>query len=256
MKQCPHDSGAEQPRSGKLAFGVEPSHRTYRLRLARYKTLAEAVATFVKERDGQQTIALLDVGFGRGRSVPYIQAEGAADRIDFYGLDIIKRRSDSVFCADRWRMFQGDIQEGTSFESGRFDIVICEQVLEHVSNPVAALDEIARVLKPGGLLVLGVPVFPPGVTHLRRLGVRAAKRWFGKDRSHVQSFSCGSIKRMVRAHGRFAISDCYGVRIVSGGLTSALEDCRWWYRFSRWLGRIVPSLCAEVQIVGRRNSVS
>jgi SAM-dependent methyltransferase len=45
--------------------------------------------------------------------------------------------------------------------SAQFDLVICTQVLEYVSEPGAVIAEIYRVLKPGGCLVLSVPaVFP------------------------------------------------------------------------------------------------
>ena len=62
-----------------MAFGVELDKRAYKLRLARYKALAEAVASFVKknEPDGHR-FALLDVGVGRGRSMWYIDAEGVS----------------------------------------------------------------------------------------------------------------------------------------------------------------------------------
>jgi SAM-dependent methyltransferase len=41
--------------------------------------------------------------------------------------------------------------------SERFDVVICTQVLEYAPEPAAVVDEIRRVLKPGGCLVLSVP---------------------------------------------------------------------------------------------------
>lgn len=39
----------------------------------------------------------------------------------------------------------------------RFDLVICTQMLEYVPEPAAVVDEIRRVLKPGGRLLLSVP---------------------------------------------------------------------------------------------------
>lgn len=42
-----------------------------------------------------------------------------------------------------------------------FDTVFCNAVLEHVRNPVEVLDEINRVLKPGGYLYLAVPFMQP-----------------------------------------------------------------------------------------------
>jgi len=38
-----------------------------------------------------------------------------------------------------------------------FDAVLCTEVLEHVSDPVAALEELERVLKPGGTLIITAP---------------------------------------------------------------------------------------------------
>lgn len=41
------------------------------------------------------------------------------------------------------------------------DVVLCTQVLEHIPEPVRVLDEIRRVLRPGGTLILSVPaIFP------------------------------------------------------------------------------------------------
>lgn len=42
---------------------------------------------------------------------------------------------------------------------GRFDIVICNHVLEHIPDDRRAMREIRRVLRPGGLAVLQHPVF-------------------------------------------------------------------------------------------------
>jgi len=39
-----------------------------------------------------------------------------------------------------------------------FDVVLCTEVLEHVPEPIAAVRELARVLKPGGRLFLTAPL--------------------------------------------------------------------------------------------------
>ncbi len=41
---------------------------------------------------------------------------------------------------------------------GTFDAVLCTEVLEHVPEPVAVVKEIARVLRPGGRLILTAPL--------------------------------------------------------------------------------------------------
>lgn len=43
-------------------------------------------------------------------------------------------------------------------ETGSVDAVVCTQVLEHVAEPVVALQEFRRVLRPSGALVVTVPL--------------------------------------------------------------------------------------------------
>jgi 2-polyprenyl-3-methyl-5-hydroxy-6-metoxy-1,4-benzoquinol methylase len=42
-------------------------------------------------------------------------------------------------------------------ESASFDVVLCYETIEHVPDPAVFLQEIARVLRPGGTLVLSTP---------------------------------------------------------------------------------------------------
>jgi SAM-dependent methyltransferase len=48
----------------------------------------------------------------------------------------------------------GDIERGLPFKAEVFDKVLCYNVLEHMANPSALLEEIGRVLKQNGLLTL------------------------------------------------------------------------------------------------------
>jgi SAM-dependent methyltransferase len=42
--------------------------------------------------------------------------------------------------------------------SGSFDIVLCTEVLEHVPEPILAIREFARILRPGGKLLITAPL--------------------------------------------------------------------------------------------------
>ena len=47
------------------------------------------------------------------------------------------------------RFETGDVYQ-LAFEDGAFDVVHAHQVLQHLSDPVAALAEMRRVCRPGG----------------------------------------------------------------------------------------------------------
>lgn len=51
----------------------------------------------------------------------------------------------------------GDIEKGLDFNEGTFDSVICIEVLEYLDNYQNAIDEIYRLLKPGGKAFISVP---------------------------------------------------------------------------------------------------
>jgi SAM-dependent methyltransferase len=237
----------------KLAFGVEPSDRAYRLRLARYPALADTLAALVRARgDAAPRLRLLDVGVGRGRTLRYLEPLGVADRVRFVGIDLDPRLAGRVHGRERWGLVRGDVARGLPFRDGSFDAAACEQVLEHVEDPAALLREIARCLRGGGTLVLGVPTFPPGVAALRGLLPERGGDAEHGVHGHVAAFSLPSLRRLVRNVAAFDEVAARGFRAASGGLLAPLEDRRWWWRWNAAWGRAFPSLCAEVQLVLRR----
>lgn len=89
-----------------------------------------------------------------------------------------------------------DVTAGLPFADGAFDVVVCGEILEHVPYPPLVLAEIARVLRPGGLLVGSVP-------NAFRL-VNRLKFLFGKDfevdPTHLHHFSPGSLRQQLQTN--------------------------------------------------------
>jgi len=157
---------------------------------------------------------------------------------------------------ERWKLAVADVRAGLPFCDEAFDIVICEQVLEHLAHPENTLLEIGRVLRPGGLLILGVPTFPPGARFFRSRIIPHIYRLLNHSSSHIQAFSTGSIAKMVKRTQLFNVASTRGFRIISGGMLQFLEDCRWWWRLNSLLGRALPWLCTEVQILTLKRAAS
>ena len=109
----------------------------------------------------------LEVGSGRGAFQDVVA--------DYTGLDL----SSSVAGNYRKPFFTGSAEE-LPFSDNDFDAIWSITVLEHIPNPESALNEMRRVLKPGGMLFLkpawncrpwiceGIPVRPYADLNLRQ----------------------------------------------------------------------------------------
>lgn len=95
---------------------------------------------------------VLDMGAG---SCPYrpLFAHCRYQTQDFAGLDADQLRHGNYGNID----YRCDIAS-VPVADGEFDAILCTEVLEHVREPVKAVREMARILKPGGRLMLTAPL--------------------------------------------------------------------------------------------------
>jgi SAM-dependent methyltransferase len=101
-------------------------------------------------------------------------SEYARDRL---GLDV---RTEELFTAN--------------LETAHFDVVVMGDVLEHLIQANAALDRVAELLKPRGLLALELP--DAGSRVARLLG----PRWWSVIPTHIHYFTRESAAAMLRRH--------------------------------------------------------
>jgi ubiquinone/menaquinone biosynthesis C-methylase UbiE len=88
--------------------------------------------------------------FGCGQSLFYERFKGHEPEPVF--LDVSEKTLESI---DYGRKVRGDLQD-LPFKEGSFDKIFCIGVIHHVPDPERAVREVSRVLKKGGLFVMGV----------------------------------------------------------------------------------------------------
>jgi SAM-dependent methyltransferase len=98
---------------------------------------------------------ILEIGCGTGHNLEMLQGFGRADgiEIDPAAREIAERRlGRSIGSAP--------LPQLSGVEDGAYDMVALLDVLEHVEEDRAALESIARKLKPGGRILVTVPAHP------------------------------------------------------------------------------------------------
>lgn len=131
---------------------------------------------------------VLDVG---GRYQPYrpLLQDGIAR---YVGLDILQTEIVDVVGSG----------ESLPFIANTFDVVIATQVFEYFSQPRLAVEEIRRVLKPGGCLLMSVASFAPRFVDEEKwrftsTGIRLLISSFSKVEIVAEVYSPGGLIRSV-----------------------------------------------------------
>jgi SAM-dependent methyltransferase len=135
-------------------------------------------------------LSLLDVGSNRGRFASAFL--GAAPQAEVTAVEPDERYADSSAGLPRTKLARARIEDVVLANSG-FDIVHSCHTIEHLAHPFAVLKDHARVLKPGGLLILDAP-------NIALIGGDdIVEEWFIDK--HLYHFSDVSLGRMIGAAG-------------------------------------------------------
>jgi SAM-dependent methyltransferase len=191
------------------------------------RRLDEIVTAFLPYR---QNGRLLDVGFGAGS---LLQAAGRAGW-QSHGIEVSQRAVEHLR-NQGFEVQQGTLEEA-AYPDNHFDVVTAVEVIEHVPEPRLLLQEIARILRPGGLFWATTPhchglsarllgmrwstICPP--EHLQLFSVRGAGmlcRGAGFQRVGVatQGTNPYEIAQMVRQKIRPRAQSGTGANVITGG---------------------------------------
>ena len=148
---------------------------------------------------------LLEVGAGTGRDSLDLAARGAEVwTLDYsdQSLRLIQAAAGAqvkIVCGDALAL---------PFRDGTFDIVFHQGLLEHFREPVELLRENARVLGPGGHLLVDVPQRYHYYTVMKHT-LMAVDRWFA---GWETEFSAGELRVLLEKAG-FEVVGAYGANL-------------------------------------------
>lgn len=168
----------------------------------------------------------LDAGAGFGRhafeaarrGARVVALDYAADEVDvtretFRGMvdagEIPAGRVVGVLRGDATRL---------PFADAAFDRVVTSEVLEHIQDDVAALNELVRVLRPGGMLAVTVPTWWPEKVN-----------WMLSDDYHAPAVAGGHVRIYSETELRAKLR-AVGLELTGSHHAHALHTPYWWLR--------------------------
>jgi SAM-dependent methyltransferase len=115
----------------------------------RRRVLVDILGELAGPRGG--SLRILDYGCGTGGNAPAFASFGAVVGIepDASAIRLASARGGAQYCRTTGTQLP--------FRPITFDLVVASDVLEHIEDDLAAVSEIARVLRPGGAAIVSVP---------------------------------------------------------------------------------------------------
>lgn len=160
---------------GRFAFGIE----------RRALDRASPAAGFAR---------VLDAGCGTGRFTEHLANRFRA----VVGLDLDPDMLAMAAERVRARLVEGDAV-ALPFGDGRFDLAVAVTVCEFTADPAAVIAELARVVRPGGRVVVG-SLNPRSLWGLARRGRLRQAPW-----TSAQFLTRGRLRQLGRRHGSVEI---------------------------------------------------
>ncbi|PIP89524.1 MAG: hypothetical protein COW01_03600 [Bdellovibrionales bacterium CG12_big_fil_rev_8_21_14_0_65_38_15] len=137
----------------------------------RYKAVRDLVSS------SKKSAKVLDLGCGKGRYLKNLCKE--YPELNYYGVDLSEKVMSYI--ADDVVKKQGSITE-VPYADNFFDIVVCNEALEHAMNVKGAIAEIHRVLKIDGKVI----IIDKNKRFFRKMKILKWEQWFSsKDMIYI-----------------------------------------------------------------------
>ena len=170
---------------------------------------------------------VLDLGCGEGRHVisAYVEADVHSFGVDLCLEDLKTTRDKFQDFAQPWNERKSFGLSSANalqlpFADNTFDKIICSEVLEHIPDYRGALEEIQRVLKPGGLFCASVPRTWP-----EKICWALSEGYYNTPGGHLRIFKARELRGEI---------ETLGFRHYHRHWAHALHAPFWWLKCLFW----------------------
>ena len=176
---------------------------------------------------------LLDIGYSKGSFADYLSEQGW----ECIGLDLMEHQN------ARFKVIKCDVNFDFPIESEAFDAITAGEVIEHILDEGAFLDECLRVLKRDGILALTTPNLS---FLLNRFLVLLGKLpMFVYAPYHYHFHTRKTITQLVEEHG-FHVE-----KVISSHILYS-RRMHFTGTVFEWLADLLPTLGAHLIVVARK----
>jgi len=179
-----------QRKKSKAAVGHEPDM------MAAMRNHSQRVRTLLQKYTEEQSIGrVIEIGSGSHGLIFFFDAQQGV------GLDPLAVHYRGLFPAWQTRVQTiAAVGEQVPVADQTFDIVLCDNVVDHAEDPAGIVGELARILKPNGLLYFTVNVHHP----IYSIAARAHSTWnalglsyeIGPFADHTTHLTFGAAQRL------------------------------------------------------------
>lgn len=183
-------------------------------------------------------LSVLDVGCGAGIAVRHLASSARGKVGRYVGIDLQAERLErryrdisaievafrNVDLDDAW------VDVDDPFDVGRFDVVWCSEVIEHLTDDIGLLRKLRAAAKPGGLVLITTPCFA-FVQHMGAFFPPILKTSRVQDGGHVRHGYCAGDLEGMAAEAGLQVESIDGVN----PLTLAETERRYTARGASWV---------------------
>jgi len=217
----------------------------------------KVLTDLIKKIDNKNVKTFLDIGCGNGHLTERIFMKHF--NADFYGIDMgdgAERAKEKGINA-----FKADLNEidKLKFEDNYFDSVFAGEIIEHLVDPDKFLEEIHRILKKDGLLILSTPNLAAWYNRILLLfGYQPfwtdssfKYPYAGKIRKeegngqHLRVSTYRSMKALLNLHG-------YNIKCIKGTFAANIEILSF-LGFIEKISWKIPSLSSDLIFICKKN---